>query len=41
MAAELDEPEDMNFVRKHARQQVGCLSFFYSLRVGMSVCACR
>lgn len=22
MAAELDEPEEMNFVRKHARQQV-------------------
>ncbi len=24
MAAEQDEPEEMNFVRKHARQQVGC-----------------
>ena len=42
MAAELDEPEDMNFVRKHARQQVECLSF-YSLRVCVctcDVCAC-
>lgn len=38
MAAELDEPEDMNFVRKHARQQVDCLSFFYSLLV--CLCAC-
>ena len=37
MAAELDEPEDMNFVRKHARQQVKCLSF-YSLHVCLCVC---
>ncbi len=39
MAAELDEPEDMNFVRKHARQQVECLSF-YSLHVCVCVCVC-
>ena len=26
MAAEQDEPEDMNFVRKHARQQVHSLN---------------
>ena len=24
MAAELDEPDEMNFVRKHAKQQVSC-----------------
>ena len=40
MAAELDEPEDMNFVRKHARQQVGCPSFFLSLHICLSVFAC-
>jgi magnesium chelatase subunit H len=38
MAAELDEPDDMNFVRKHARQQVGWPSFFHSLFVCMYVC---
>ena len=37
MAAELDEPEDMNFVRKHARQQVGC-PFFSTHFVCVSVC---
>lgn len=40
MAAELDEPEDMNFVRKHARQQVGCPSFLLSLHICLSVFAC-
>lgn len=27
MAAELDEPEEMNFVRKHSREQVNSIHF--------------
>lgn len=33
LAAEQDEPEEMNFVRKHARQQVCCTAFVLLLQV--------
>ena len=39
MAAELDEPEDMNFVRKHARQQVATI-YAYIVKVASACILC-
>lgn len=38
MAAEQDEPEEMNFVRKHARQQVFGLALFAAAVLATSTC---
>ena len=40
MAAELDEPDEMNFVRKHARKQVGFSSHFLNLWADHSLPCC-